>query len=75
MTCETPCPFMRCRAHSALMGNKGTGSFLSSDPSDPTSLPSEMSTVGKRGIDSSGLFLLTVGQKGKGRCGGTCLRG
>jgi hypothetical protein len=35
VTCETACPFTGCRAHSALMGDGGTGSFLSSDPPDP----------------------------------------
>jgi hypothetical protein len=36
MTCEPACPFIGCGAHSALMGYGGTGSFLSSDPPDPT---------------------------------------
>jgi hypothetical protein len=44
MTYETAYPFIGCRAHSALMGDGGTCLFLSSDPPDPTSLPSERST-------------------------------
>jgi hypothetical protein len=36
MTCEAACPFTGCRAYSALMGDRCTGSFLSSDPLDPT---------------------------------------
>jgi hypothetical protein len=38
MTCEAACPFTGCRAHSALMGDGGIGSFLSSDPPRPNSL-------------------------------------
>jgi hypothetical protein len=78
MTCEATCSFTGCRAHSALMGDGGTGSFISSDPPDPTSPPSEISTqllLGKRGGVSSGYFLLTVGKKSEGRCRGTRLRG
>jgi hypothetical protein len=37
ITCETACPLTGCRAHSALVGDGATGSFLSSDPPDPTS--------------------------------------
>jgi hypothetical protein len=37
MTCEDACLFTGCRAHGALMGDGGTGSFfLSSDPPDAT---------------------------------------
>jgi hypothetical protein len=38
MMCETACIFTGYRAHSALMGDGGTGSFLSSDPPDPTEI-------------------------------------
>jgi hypothetical protein len=44
MTCETTCLFTEYRAHSVLMGNGKTVSFLSSDPPEPTSPPSKTST-------------------------------
>jgi hypothetical protein len=38
MTCEAACPFTGCRAHSALMRDGGTFSFLSSDPPRPNKI-------------------------------------
>jgi hypothetical protein len=73
MTCEATYH----SAHSALMGDGGTGSFLSSDPPD-TSSPSETSTqllLGERGGVLPGYFLLKIGRKREGRYRNTRLRG